>query len=72
MHLDFRVKPENDRKDTFGTSPCHSGGGQDSNLRPPGYEGALGTPFPLQITTDCLIFPIFYTVFYYLQLKNFK
>ena len=21
MHLDFRVKPENDRKDTFGTSP---------------------------------------------------
>ena len=22
MHLDFRVKPENDRKDTFGTSPC--------------------------------------------------
>jgi len=21
MHLDFRVKPGNDRKDTFGTSP---------------------------------------------------
>ena len=21
MHLDFRVKPENDRKDTFGTAP---------------------------------------------------
>ena len=23
MHLDFRVKPENDRKDTFGTSPLN-------------------------------------------------
>ena len=24
MHLDFRVKPENDRKDTFGTAPVNA------------------------------------------------
>jgi len=27
MHLDFRVKPENDRKDTFGTSPLTAAAG---------------------------------------------